>query len=288
MRIGVWFSAGALVLAAIAGCYSEATPTSTSSGGDGGTGTQVSTTLGAGLPCEVAEVLTKRCGSCHGPASKKPLGSRADLQQAADPGSTETVADEVTERMRSTTRPMPPTGMLAEAEIAAVESWIKGGMAEGSCSSSDKDAGTDVTPASASVCTSDVKWTKGDRGSFVMHPGKACVTCHKSSGEEEAPIFGVAGTVYPTAHEPDDCNGVNGTTLKATVIVTDADGKEHTAQVNSAGNFGIRDAIKMPYTAKVIVGDKTRAMGGKQSSADCNGCHTEQGAQGAPGRIMAP
>jgi uncharacterized membrane protein len=37
-----------------------------------------------------------------------------------------------------------------------------------------------------------------------MHPGGACITCHTIKG---GPAFKVAGTVFPTLHEPNDCNG---------------------------------------------------------------------------------
>ena len=61
----------------------------------------------------------------------------------------------------------------------------------------------------APACTSGKMWTGGTDGSGSMQPGVyACINCHKSSGGE-APQFKIAGTLYPTAHEPDQCNGVN-------------------------------------------------------------------------------
>ena len=113
-----------------------------------------------------------------------------------------------------------------------------------------------------------------------MHPGQACIKCHTKKG----PKFSIAGTVYPTAHEPDDCYGLG----SSTVVITDATGKVLTLKSNSAGNFYSQTAIKMPYTAKVIVGTKERAMKDSQTNGDCNSCHTVTGAEKAPGRIMAP
>jgi hypothetical protein len=148
------------------------------------------------------------------------------------------------------------------------------------------DGGDYNTPV---VCTSGTTWTGGDSANPLMHPGVACDTCHKLLGSATKFPFDMAGTVYPTAHEPDDCNGVQG----AQVIITDASGTDHTLQVNAAGNFynlnyvGL-GAISTPYTARVVANGKTRVMVGPQTSGDCNSCHSEQGTQAAPGRIMMP
>ena len=44
----------------------------------------------------------------------------------------------------------------------------------------------------------------------------------------------------------------------------------------------------MPFTAKVTHQGRERAMTTTQTSGDCNGCHTQAGANGAPGRITLP
>jgi hypothetical protein len=119
-----------------------------------------------------------------------------------------------------------------------------------------------------------------------MHPGRACIDCHATRAR--APRFVIAGTVYPTAHEPNECNGVDGAKTGAQVVITDANGKELTLPVNSAGNFFTESAVATPYTAEVVANGKTRAMGAAQKVGDCNSCHTQDGASGAPGRIVAP
>ena len=116
-----------------------------------------------------------------------------------------------------------------------------------------------------------------------MSPGGACNACHAAGGGE-APIFSVAGTVYPTAHEPNDCNGL----ANVTVVITDSTGKQLSLVTNSAGNFSSTGTITPPYQAKVVSGSSVRAMISSQTSGDCNSCHTEAGTGGAPGRIMAP
>jgi hypothetical protein len=136
--------------------------------------------------------------------------------------------------------------------------------------------------AASAVCSSGV--TGRTSAGSQMRPGEACIACHASSG---GPRFAIAGTVYPTAHEPDDCNGAS-TDTGAVVVITDATGKTHQLKVNQAGNFTLSGSLPLPYTAKVTAGGTDRAMGSAQQSGDCNGCHTQRGNSSAPGRIVLP
>jgi mono/diheme cytochrome c family protein len=118
-----------------------------------------------------------------------------------------------------------------------------------------------------------------------MHPGRACITCHSTY---DGPSFAIGGTVYSTAHEPDDCESPS--TAGAQVIITDATGRELVLEVNEAGNFRSResDAMAMPIRAKVVYEGRERVMFGERMTGDCNACHTQNGENGAPGRILAP
>jgi mono/diheme cytochrome c family protein len=116
-----------------------------------------------------------------------------------------------------------------------------------------------------------------------MHPGDACIACHGRSGGE-APRFNIAGTVYPTGHEPVDCNGTN----QAQIVITDKNGQSITLTPNAAGNFFASSALAFPITAKVVAGGKERVMATPQTSGDCNACHTQDGAMMAPGRVTLP
>ncbi len=137
---------------------------------------------------------------------------------------------------------------------------------------------------SPAVCSTDSDWTQGDQGSPLMHPGDACIDCHTSRGE--GPKLALAGTVMAATHDDTDCNGVQG----ATVEITGADGTVTTLTTNAAGNFYSESntALSTPYTAKIIRGSATRAMGAAQTIGDCNTCHTAAGGSGAPGRILLP
>jgi len=145
--------------------------------------------------------------------------------------------------------------------------------------------GTTPDPFSvAPTCTSGTMWTQGNKGSDNMNPGRACITCHSMG---DGPSLTIAGTVYPTAHEPDLCNGANGTN-GARVVITGADGQTLTLTPGSSGNFNSRTRVMLPYHAKVTYMGRERAMGAAQTTGDCNSCHTQSGATGAPGRILLP
>jgi hypothetical protein len=148
-------------------------------------------------------------------------------------------------------------------------------------SGQDAGGGTDANdPLNFSArCTSGMTWN-GVTKDQNMRPGEACPTCHSN--------FYLAGTVYPTGHEPNDCDGVDGLTAGVTVQVTDAAGNVITLYPNGVGNFYTSITITPPFHAKVIQNGKERAMGVSQTNESCNSCHTQSGANGAPGRITLP
>jgi hypothetical protein len=118
-----------------------------------------------------------------------------------------------------------------------------------------------------------------------MAPGQACAGCHRVGAR--AGSFSAAGTVYPTAHEPNNCNA-GAAVQGAQVVLTGADGQSQTLSVNSAGNFIATAALALPFTAKVAFQGRERAMLGAQTNGDCNSCHTVAGINAAPGRILLP
>ena len=151
----------------------------------------------------------------------------------------------------------------------------------GSTDSSGPSTTADAGPATSVVCTSGSTWMSGDRGSTLMHPGRACIGCHDAEG---GPRLSIAGTVYPSSHEPDDCDGARGTQ----VIITDAAGQTVTLTTNAAGNFYSTASLTFPINAKVVANGAETAMGAAQSNGDCNSCHTVTGTSSAPGRIVSP
>jgi len=152
------------------------------------------------------------------------------------------------------------------------------------------NAGTSAVAAgtTAGTCTSGVTWVPRQGASVLMRPGEACIACHATN--PDAPAYEIAGTVFPTLHDPNDCNGAATTsTASITVVVTDANGVEQRIAVNAAGNFMLEGVtIAKPFHARVEVGTRQSTMIAAQTSGDCNSCHTAAGLNGAPGRIMAP
>jgi hypothetical protein len=145
-------------------------------------------------------------------------------------------------------------------------------------------AGCGQSNAEPAVCSTKSTWISGDLGSPRMHPGDACIQCHTENGE--GPKFTLAGTVMGDSKDDTNCDGVDGVTIE----ITGADGKVITLTTNAAGNFfqESQAALSTPYTVKVLQNGKTRVMEASQTVGDCNTCHTAAGANGAPGRILAP
>jgi hypothetical protein len=262
--------------------------------------------LANGVPADVQAVLTAKCVSCHGnppiagvPAS---LTSYAALTAPSKTDPTRTMAQEMLVRLQSSTMPMPPAPLTraTNAEMATIQQWVAAGAPKSICptgtdagavdAGAPMDAGPTTDPFSApSACTSKQMWTGGNRGSGSMNPGLACIACHSMG---RGPGFAIAGTLYPTGHEPDLCNGANGTT-GAKIVIVGADGQMQTLTPNGAGNFYYQGTIAKPYQAKIVYMGRERAMIEPQTSGDCNNCHTQNGSmpsgtQKAPGRIVLP
>jgi hypothetical protein len=226
------------------------------------------------------------------------LTTYAALTSPSKTDPTKTVAQEAVVRMQSATMPMPPAPLThaTAADINTIQQWVAAGTPKSDCPAGADAGVVDAGPpipdpfSVAPVCTSKKTWTGGNRGSGSMNPGQACIACHSMG---EGPRFAIAGTLYPTAHEPDLCNGVNGTTGGAQIVIVGADKKMVTVKPNSAGNFYYEGTIATPYQAKIVYMGRERAMIEPQTSGDCNSCHTQNGSMPsgtlkAPGRILLP
>ncbi len=141
-----------------------------------------------------------------------------------------------------------------------------------------------INDVSTDVCASGRQWGGGDEESPLMHPGRDCIGCHQERGE--GPSFAVAGTVFSESGQANDCFGMAG----ATIELTDSNGEVFSMTSNAAGNFTLSagSSPAPPYTVRVVSGGQENAMASEFSEASCNTCHTEAGANGAPGRIVAP
>jgi hypothetical protein len=258
-------------------------------GGSGGGGTNGGTGGGAsmcGIPAQIDAMLNANCRSCHGTvlSSLAPIHLVTYDDLIADspqyPGTKE--AARALARIQDMTTPMPPglPGVVSASDIAALQSWVNGGEPK-STDCTPADAGMDPINA-GSTCTSGAYYTVGD--GLSMEPGNACIACHAMY--VGAPTYFVAGTVYPSGHEPSRCYGAN--VSGAQIVITGADGATETASVNLYGNFYTRYTVPAPFHVKLTYQGKERVMVDPPPSGDCNSCHTQDGAMNAPGRITLP
>ncbi len=82
--------------------------------------------------CEVANILQQKCQSCHAasPIAGAPMSlvTYADLMAPTKTVPTKNVAKAVQERVKMTgAGMMPPSGRLADAELAAIDAWVTAG-----------------------------------------------------------------------------------------------------------------------------------------------------------------
>lgn len=149
-------------------------------------------------------------------------------------------------------------------------------------------------------CASGQRWSGGTSESELMNPGYACRSCHlgqnfqgqnPSGAQEPGKAWFFMGTAYATPHEADLCAAA-GVPADAVVEILDTnDVVQLTLSVNAAGNFVSKSTsagVPVPYKARVRAGGKVNAMASPQMSGDCNSCHTQAGAEGAPGRVQFP
>jgi hypothetical protein len=158
---------------------------------------------------------------------------------------------------------------------------LVGGLCLGVAACGDGGSRGSATPPAR--CSTGNTWTGGEE-SALMDPGDDCIGCHAKG---EGPRFDIAGTVMNDSHDDTNCDGVS----DVQVVITGADGTTLTLTANSAGNFSHSEkgsAVMFPIHAKVVANGKERAMVSPQSTGACNSCHTADGLNGAPGRIVAP
>ncbi len=284
-------------------------------GGAGGTGGSTA----VGLPCDVQAVFTTHCTTCHAATPNSgapmPLVTRANLTAPSLANAAQTFAQRAVMRMQGNPSFMPPApGTPASTtEVTTVNNWIAAGYPAGTCGTTTNPPPPDPLTLGPR-CTSGVTWNPNDAGSPIMNPGLSCLSCHTGAGGgggddsgggggnsgpgggggddnggggAAAALYTIAGTVYPTGHEPDLCYGANGSN-GALVVITDAANRTITLTPNQSGNFFYAGAVTFPVHAKVTYQGRERIMVAGQSNGSCNSCHTQNGASGAPGRITLP
>ena len=231
-----------------------------------------------------------KCQPCHGTNRVAPapmsLVTVADFKAISLENPSLTYAQDAIVRMHTTYAPMPapPYPPATPADVATLQNWIKAGYPATGCSTSaqmfEEEAGV-LDASGGSVYDGPIVCSSGQTSNAgngpLMYPGETCNECHS---------FTIAGTVFKTEHERDNCNGVN--VSGASVVLTDSTGAVTTLPVNNVGNFYSTDFITGPFQAKVVYQGRERDMVEPQGAGSCNLCHTEDGYYNAPGRIMLP
>ena len=150
-------------------------------------------------------------------------------------------------------------------------------------------------------CSSGMKWTSGNAASEWMNPGYACRSCHLGqnflgqnprgeSNLQYAMFF--MGTAFADFQEENLCMPKS-VPAGAVVEILGADGGVALSLAidPASGNFrstSTTSEVPLPYRARIRANGMVRTMAALQMSGDCNTCHTEQGREGAPGRIVWP
>jgi hypothetical protein len=251
----------------------------------------------AGLPCDVADALVV-CVACHSnppiAGAPAPLVAYADLTAPSKTDPSKTMAQMAVIRMQDAAHPMPPKPVpsATAAQIKTISDWVATGTPMGPCGSATSTP--DPTFTGPSVCVSGQFWTEINGQLNGPHPGEPCIGCH-AMAQGAADVFILAGTVFPTGHVPDDClptPAQSADLTKVTVVITDSSNQVFSLAVSPNGDFTYWDSelpmVAFPFTAKVVYQGKERVMATPLTSGECNACHTEQGAMGAPGRIALP
>jgi hypothetical protein len=261
--------------------------------GGGQSATDAGTTVSCDFPAAVNALLVSKCHSCHGAGTQIPLVTRAQLLGPSSVA-TETRAQRSKARLHDTVSPMPPAYAAAASatEIAAFDAWVTGGTPMGTCTAS-ADGGVPVVDAGTpgpkpTTCASNDTWIYGNVESPDMNPGLPCKACHVVQRPRENWAF--MGTLFPALHEKNLCFAPP--PANAVVEILDMAGvlRESIPVVNYSGNFysAFYTNFPSPYKAQVRIGTRINKMNTPQTNGDCNSCHTEQGRNGAPGRIVAP
>jgi mono/diheme cytochrome c family protein len=259
-------------------------------GADSATGDGAAPSDGAAavsdLPCAVRDFLENNCSTCHGAARRggvPAMMTRADLLAPSSVMAGQNIAQRAVVRLMDSMAPMPPGGVLPAATQQPFVAWVQAGAPAETCGAGPATGPFAVPPQ----CSTGTMWTRGNRGSDNMNPGQACISCH--TPDPEAPGFSIAGTVYQTGHEPNNCNGGGpANSDPITVEITDANGRVINLTPFVSGNFYLEAPVALPYRARVLYQGRARAMVAPQTSGDCNACHTQAGTMGAPGRVVLP
>jgi hypothetical protein len=260
-------------------------------GGSGGAGGGAALD---GLPCDISTLIATKCDSCHGATlaagAPWPITSRAQLLEMSPTYPGQTKAQRSLIRMQAGTMPPAPATGATTTELAAFNTWVTSGEPAGACAAGG-GGGSSIQPT---TCKSGSHYRGGEGPD--MEPGKSCQGCHVTQKPSRNYFF--MGTVFPNVHEANGCNAQPPAGLQVQIIDKNGNVVISMTPYSLSGNFYFPaktavgsngQPIALPYTAKVIsASGAVSVMSTPQMSGDCSSCHSEQGANGAPGRVVWP
>ncbi len=257
---------------------------------------------------EVLTILNSKCLGCHGTSGDFTLGDNYEhLSQSEQYNNVVNLVDTSDVESSRLLQKMTKTISHGGGEVIAKNSndynliyaWIKDGAIEVYTSTSDKNTSNSVvlpgyTKPSSQLNSFSVKHKDG----AGIIQGKACITCHNDWEGEDIVAFG--GTLFSYIHTPNgkyykDLSGYTVELIKSdgsiiSVITrvrssskgqNDFYAKTSKASLKDSDKFMIKIKDK---NKKVINTSKTLHKASTQR--DCNRCHSENGTNGAPGRIL--
>jgi hypothetical protein len=145
-------------------------------GGSGGTGTNGAAY--SDIPCDVATILSKSCGMCHGASpsfgAPMPLVRAADFAKMSFDGS-RTVGQAVIARINDNVKPMPqvPVARLTATENSTLTTWINAGSKAAACTSVGPAPGVGIPdvmtdPTDPDVTCYDITARNTTKGKFSV------------------------------------------------------------------------------------------------------------------------
>jgi len=287
------------------GTVDTTTPTTNT---DTGTETVINETLAFS---DVHTALNTKCLACHGTGGGFTLGSTGSPLPEAEAYNNVLVFVTGASSAASTRLLQKATGIghgggvvltASSYEYIIISEWINAGTSldiSFDVNTTGVVIETNTTNPGYDLPTAEaMSFTKNHKGGFGPVQGQACIQCHNS--EEGQNIVGFGGTLFSYIHTPNAKYYQDLSSYKVTI--TRESGSSITATTRAAGseighnNFSSTTNIgtNINFTAyiKDSNGDVVNQSGtnthNSSTHADCNSCHTKDGTNSAPGRVLVP